>query len=93
MLLEILLEKITYQNSTLNAYRFVFFGFSKLYSIVGIETLFKFYLDASEGSSTGLNGMYEEFFRNFPGDLLLGDIQNLKVSDPSIGLSIYGYFQ
>lgn len=57
-----------------NEYRLLFFGFSKLYNIEGINNLIEAYRQAYEGNPAALLQLYREFYNNYPGKIALGDI-------------------
>lgn len=70
---DVLFKEILNKNKQLNAFRFLFFGFSKLYSVEDIELLFSAYLQALNGKPETLLKQYNEFYKNFPGDIVMGD--------------------
>jgi len=82
---ELLLTTIHKNIKGINPYRFYFFGFSKLYTAGGIDKLFNVYTEACKGNSDGLLHSYKEFFKNFPGEIVLGDMvfkkQGMVISD------------
>ncbi len=69
-----LLDTVINNNKELNPYRFLLFGFSKLYSMDDIEKVFKAYEEAFNGNSKKLINLYNQFYRNFPGEIIIGDI-------------------
>jgi len=69
-----LLNAIIDKNKNINPYRFLFFGFSKLYSIDKIEKVFEAYEYAFNGNPKKIIKLYNEFYRNFPGDIITGDV-------------------
>jgi len=71
---DLLLENIIENDKNINPYRFLFFGFSKLYSMNEIEKVFGAYSSASTGNFEPLNKLYTEFYKNFPATIEIGDI-------------------
>jgi len=94
---ELLLENIIENDKEINPFRFLFFGFSKLYSMNEIEKVFSAYSSTSQGNFEDLNKLYNEFYKNFPGNIVIGDIilkkqgwvvYNETESDTTIGHKI-----
>lgn len=68
------LNSICYKNEELNLFRFLFFGFSKLYAMDDREKLFSAYYNAINSNPNELIHLYNDFYKVFPGDFTIGDI-------------------
>lgn len=71
---ELILNKIANENTQINIYKLYFFSFSKLYIIKDLEKHYNAFKQALKGDATELIRQYNEFFKFFPGDLVLGDV-------------------
>ena len=71
-----MLNVIVKKNSDeLNYFRFLFFGFSKLYTVKGIEQIFDAYMDAvNDDNYENIIKKYNDFYANYNGNPVLGDI-------------------
>lgn len=69
-----MLNFIIDNNKELNPYRFMFFGFSKLYTMEENAKIFEAYTNAVNNNPDNLIKLYNDFYNVFPGDITIGDI-------------------
>lgn len=70
----VVFDAILTENKYFNKYRLLFFSFAKLYTIQEINDLYALFNEAFNGNAEPLYQSYSDFYRNFPGEIVLGDI-------------------
>ncbi len=68
------LSQITENMESVNLYRLLFFAFSKAYSTQELDNLVHAFKDAQKDHTKQLKQLYNDFYKNFPGDLVIGDM-------------------